>query len=124
MGKNLETIGRMGKETVKFGADTLSVIAGSLIFPSYCRIRSDKIKDDLVTRSEEYVSEDIYHKDKAGITLLLGIVGSFASVASLSGFVNPDIPKSIAYCSSLFLGTNLASGLYEWVRATKYPPSR
>ena len=32
MGKNLETIGRMGKKTARLGIDTLGVVAGSLFF--------------------------------------------------------------------------------------------
>src|SRR3989344_3917789 len=47
MGKNLETLGIMGKRTAKFDVDILSVIVGSFVFPSYISQVSYASKGDI-----------------------------------------------------------------------------
>ena len=128
MRKNLETLEILGRKTARFGVDSLGVIAGSLIFPSYCRTNCDKIGKDLIDSNERYqtlegmsVPEADHYKLLSDLALMLGVAVSCASLISQLGYVNNriDIPETAAYIGSLILGTNTLSGLHEWFRATK-----
>ena len=127
MGKNLETLGIMGKRTAKFDVDILSVIVGSFVFPSYCRTQRDKTgegwhyndREDIVTADGTYIPEANWCKTKSDFALMLGIIGTFASLISQVSYASKGDINDMVYGGSLFLGANALSGLYEWFRATR-----